>query len=366
MQNNTLQMKRAMRTALLVLLLSAVKMGKGYAQVSTWYGGSSTWTHGDGSQEAPFLIENANNLAFLSKKCSEGEHYYGVYFKLTIDINLNNKEWIPIGLYNPVLGMPNNDFQGHFDGDGHFIDNISIRTTSTAGLFGITRYADLRNIGVGGVIDVELENNICFCGGIVADATETTITNCYNTCSIRGKCNYGHQDYCSYCGGIVGRITNSCVIKDCNNLGAIESICKRCYNKACSGGIVGYIRTTQNSSYSIQIDNSYNTGVICSYSFDASSGNTRSVTLCSAGVIALIEGDNTEVSLINCRNEGAIEREGITDNYTSGSKSYYYGGIVGKSSISMTIISNCYNVGDIRYRHNLSGGYYSPKSYCYL
>ena len=42
------------------------------AQVSTWNGTHEPWTHGTGTEADPFLIENAQQLAYLAYRVNNG------------------------------------------------------------------------------------------------------------------------------------------------------------------------------------------------------------------------------------------------------------------------------------------------------
>lgn len=68
----------------------------------TWDGTAKKWTSGTGTSSDPYLIASAANLAYLSAMVESGTNYKGVYFKQTVDINLNNLEWTPIGVYSEV------------------------------------------------------------------------------------------------------------------------------------------------------------------------------------------------------------------------------------------------------------------------
>jgi len=101
-----------------------------FAQTSTWDGSASPWKNGSGSENDPYLIESAANLAYLSQQVVIGQYFVfqGQYFKLTTNINLNNIEWIPIGGRN-MQGQEsyNNQFAGNFDGNNKTISNIKVR-----------------------------------------------------------------------------------------------------------------------------------------------------------------------------------------------------------------------------------------------
>lgn len=82
-----------------------------------------------------FLITNASQLAFLSQ-AAENEMYrdYLSYnYILQVDINLKNKDFEPIG----TKKYP---FKGTFDGNGHIITNLKIKSSeNNVGLFGYVK-----------------------------------------------------------------------------------------------------------------------------------------------------------------------------------------------------------------------------------
>ncbi|MBQ3124593.1 MAG: hypothetical protein IJC09_04135, partial [Clostridia bacterium] len=161
--------------ALAMLISTAVVPMSVSADESVWGGSTdidSTW-EGEGTEESPYLITSAAELAGLAKTVYDAisttsgavdtgttgmsNMYSGTYFKLTTDINLNNKEWTPIGRF----GMR---FNGNFDGNGHIVKNLNITTTHYAmGLFGATgTNSSISDIGVENV-------NIVWKNGSAAD-----------------------------------------------------------------------------------------------------------------------------------------------------------------------------------------------------
>lgn len=93
---------------------------------------ASDWKGGDGSQENPYQIETAAQLAYLAKKVNEKDQAVdGKYFKLTDDIDLSGHYWVPIGYEH--------HFDGYFDGGGHTITGLCIEEDliyTYVGLFG--------------------------------------------------------------------------------------------------------------------------------------------------------------------------------------------------------------------------------------
>ena len=72
---------------IIVVLLLTGMMAE--AQTSVWEGKRRLWSRGEGTEDSPFLIETADNLAFLSYIVNKGVDTRGVYFELTTDIDLN-------------------------------------------------------------------------------------------------------------------------------------------------------------------------------------------------------------------------------------------------------------------------------------
>lgn len=226
------------------------KVNKDLNKFQIWNGkrvidGGWNSVKGKGTKEAPYEIENANQLAWLS--------YYtgvstcnGMYFKLINDITLNDyqvnsfnlgsqkiikvseksalidvdglNEWIPIG-------SEENPFEGNFDGNGHSIKGLYINSKEDfQGLFG---YCGKKS---------RIENvNLCFANlktsgsyiGAIAGYNMGVINKC-NAYYIRmygapfsggiaGKGNIISNSYSNswidadkdgYCGGIVGQCNN--------------------------------------------------------------------------------------------------------------------------------------------------------------
>lgn len=111
----------------------------------------TSFAAGDGSKEKPYLISEGKELAYLASEVNSGENFDGKYFQLVNDIDLNSKDWTPIGSYEEP-------FMGVFEGAGHSISNGKIETDSalgtntnyTYGIFGAiqgnTITAEVKNI----------------------------------------------------------------------------------------------------------------------------------------------------------------------------------------------------------------------------
>lgn len=84
---------------------------------------------GEGEENDPYLIEDVEDLKKLAENVKNGTDYEGKYFQLTVNIDLKNEEWTPIGtiVYTGEFGRSEERyFKGTFDGDGHQIANLTI------------------------------------------------------------------------------------------------------------------------------------------------------------------------------------------------------------------------------------------------
>lgn len=263
--------------------------------VDTWDGTAVAFTKGRGTKEEPWLIENAEQLAYLAQQVNNGTDYEREHFLLVSDLDLSGNEWTPIG-------TDGNPFWGGFDGGGHTITGMTItgKEASYVGLFGechnfTTASSYIKSVtvkganisgksfvgaiaGVGANISdcYSIENTICarrqvggVCGSLIGN-----ISGCYNsssvsgistaggimgTASYEGNVGNGVVQYCynigavtvsqqdSYVGGITGASANKYEISNCLNCGKITG----------NGKNVGGIAGSTDSNYMNFIGNCY-------------------------------------------------------------------------------------------------------------
>ena len=113
------------------------------------------------------------------------------YYVLGTDLALSGtNNWTPIG------SSSSSAFKGNFDGLGHTISNVNINSSDKyVGLFGYTDGATIKNIGV---VDASItgtggaggfgggDGGEVTVGGLIASATDTTVTNSYTSGDITG------------------------------------------------------------------------------------------------------------------------------------------------------------------------------------
>jgi len=230
--------------------------------VDVWDGSiADGFSAGDGTENDPYQVHTASELAYLSQRVNNGNDINNDYFVLCVDIDLNNIEWIPIGTYK-------NKFSGYFNGDGHTIKNLRIPellyfttimadTTSesgVAGLFGVCEnvyICDMRieNISIT-IPDKKLKN--IYLGGLIGYIyTESECKVILNNIDILSSSVVSvkslEKGTVSSIGGLIGYAflsdTSVCEIKNISsNVNCDTS------NKYSSinyvGALIGYIRGT--------------------------------------------------------------------------------------------------------------------------
>ena len=203
--------------------------------VDTWDGTAVAFTKGKGTEDDPWLIENAEQLAYLAQQVNNGTDYQWVHFRLVSDLDLSGNEWTPIGINGK-------SFWGGFDGGGHTITGMTITGDGDyVGLFGechnftaassyiksvTVKWANISGHSHVGAIAGEganisdcysIENTICaaWCVGGICGSLTGNISGCYNSSSVSGN---------STAGGIMGSASYERtvgVVEYCYNIGAV-------------------------------------------------------------------------------------------------------------------------------------------------
>ncbi len=138
---------------------------------------------GSGSKYDPYIIKTGGQLLLIKS-------YPSSYFELANDIDLDNKNWLPI-----------EKFSGNFDGAGYTVSNLRVDRNDIKyfGLFGSTT-GDIKNLTISGV---NIKNDGTT-GAVAGSAS--TITNCHVILA-QGSVLSGQTT-----GGIVG---HGKLVKDC-------------------------------------------------------------------------------------------------------------------------------------------------------
>ena len=215
--------------------------------IDTWDGTSGDLTSVTDEDSKTVTIKSGKLLAALAQSVNEGKDYSDYTIKLTKNLDLNGIEWTPIGTKGT-----SNVFKGTFDGNGATISNLKISSGSYVALFGETSGATIKDLTVTGEVSGE------DVAGIVAKATDTTITNCVSKVNVTAtdgkaagisasfggtitKCeNRGTVATAAAqpAGGLVAWC-NAAVIESCHNYGAVTAGDHGALDSAQAGGLCG-------------------------------------------------------------------------------------------------------------------------------
>lgn len=234
--------------------------------------------NGAGTREVPYLITDVNELGSVCYR-------YLAHYRLDSNLDLSGITWS-----TAVIPL----FCGRFDGNGHTIDNLSIRGLNYLGLFGVLDNGalvtglGLETVDVG---SLRLDSTGYPVGGLVAYSRLGHVSDCHVSGLVTSYC---------YVGGIVGlngsrsnRISNS--FNTCTVAGEYDA-----------GGLVGY-------NYG-ELSTSHNAGIV--------DGRSR-----VGGLVGYNDG-----AIRDCYSDGAVEGESTV------------GGLVGQNDGT---VSNCYNAGAV-------------------
>ena len=229
---------RRIFSAVIVLLAVALVFTAPAGAADAWDGTSEDGSWYSNPSDSEFTIQNGSQLYNLSKLVNAGTDFTGKTVKLGADINLNNKEWTPIGNTN----SGGKYFNGTFNGSGHTITGLKITNANGEyhGLFGyVTSGGTIQNLHVSGMIDFDDTSSSSHYAGGIAGHTSGTIENCSASVSIEVK---GSGIFiCA--GGIVGNL-GSGIIKNCYSYISGDPLVAQSSNSVTSiyaGGIAGRI-----------------------------------------------------------------------------------------------------------------------------
>lgn len=279
------------------------------AETDVWDGTiASGFAGGTGTENDPYQINTAEELAYFAKSVNGGKWYDREYIILKNNINLNDREWTPIG-------NNGNFFRGNFDGGNHTVTGMRISNSSAdyVGLFGECKRHNINSAIKNITVKNSDINGKRFVGAIVGRAEEINIENCRSIANtINSEKNVG--GICGYFGGNPGgkvsQCYNSSKVTGNDSAGGIAGIGDRCTAENCLN--TGEIKVT-----------------------------TRQDESTGGGIFGFFNDSIAYASITACVNLGKV----------SGGASF--GGIVGRTDSKSTgHISNCYYNMDV-----ITGGF---------
>ena len=285
----------------------------------------TSWYDDETTSQKTYYIRSAGQLAGLAKIVNEGNDLSGKKIILTIDVDLADMAWTPIGTTdrNATTGF----FKGNFDGQNHKIMNLKPvdpnRDDSVTGLFGcVGGNGSIRNLVIesGNVVNTG-DTAAGLVGYVASGAGETfTIDNCHVKSGVSVSVPKAYVDQAgnetrgTVAAGLLGRAygEGTLNLRNCTNAASVTGNSK-------TAGVVG----------------ACNTKVKLTVAGCTNTGNITDETFYAGGILAWAQGETVNIN--GCRNEGAV------------SSKKHAGGIVGMSSWSATHleVSNCTNTGSV-------------------
>lgn len=365
---------------------------------SLWNGNTASgFAGGDGSENDPFRIENAEQLSFFAQSVKDGELYSGKHVRLCADIRLNDETFSfepdtglvkvtdgtntaycgtgragddsgddtrfdttasTLGIWydgdgKEIMTYPGTlyalhslyFFAGSFHGAGHTVSGMYIKGN---GLFA--------NMKLGKLIGIHLQNSLIVgnhaVGSILGTASENTVTVQY--CRFSGIV-LGNADV----GGIAGNAEKNVLLSGCENSGTViggQNVggiagygygMDYCINKGNiygsknTGGIVGSGSVVDYSTNTGIVTGGNGVGGICGTIGDSAThchnlGNVYGSY--RVGGICGVYSDYEKSNVFYCYNNAAVQGEN------------YVGGIAG-----VCPVNTCQNDGDVTGKEYVGG-----------
>lgn len=238
--------KRRLAGIILIVVLLACAIGA--CLLSAFKSNLDSYAlQGSGTENDPYVISSVDELKAFRDDVNGGNAYAGKYVKLTADVDLQCKQFEPIGNTSAKA------FKGIFDGGSHTVKNFYLKkgvsVETAAGFFGYVTNGQVKNInfdnlyiyfysnagtaatsnkaagaiqviyggGVAGYADNSQISGISVIGGV--DVIGGNAGNGYASTST--SVNYGGRGGEAYAGGIVGDLCNGSRVSDCSFTGNV-------------------------------------------------------------------------------------------------------------------------------------------------
>lgn len=310
-----------------------------------WNGITTSQPHGKGTEDEPYQIGTAQEMAWLAYAVNNQMESEGYCAVLTADIDLGYCQW-------PVIGVLSSNGQraytGTFDGQGHTVSGLNITSLGgrqKLGLFGVAQDAVIENLTVRGNIDLTGVRSYdtttgYIIGGLlgsgeVKDGKGVTIRNCVSQVDVSVSFANDQKAQRAAVGGLVGRLSGSGshTLTDCRSEGRVYTAFApgACYlggsgGNGGQGGIVGFIGA------SAQLECCVNTGTVYA-------GRAAGV----GGIVGNAGDSGVTITLNQCANQGAVSNDTGGVLLRKGGT----GGIIGLAPTGSVTVSSCYNTGTV-------------------
>ena len=318
--------------------------------VSTMNFYAGLFSGGAGTAADPYKISTVRDLKYLKKYSTEGygsnsaEYFLAAAYKQTSDIDFNQTSLTPVGTQTAPFG-------GHYDGQGHSLDNFVVSIDDYAGVFGVIANGTVENLVIGNKASVTTTVSDKGAGALVGKLVAGTVSGCTNNAPVKCSATSGN----SYVGGIVGLVNNataSVSISECVNNGAVRG-------NIFVGGIAGSVNA---GSYSATVYKCINNAAVTANASNAGgiagALYKGTVNLCYGGkgvqssnyptggsIVKAFSRAGGLVGIMNNANAWVVNSSSRAFVWTTGDNTENYkaaaGGLVGYINTSGGHIVNC-------------------------
>ena len=307
-----------------------------------WNGITTSQPHGKGTEDEPYQIGTAQEMAWLAYAVNNQMESEGYCAVLTADIDLGYCQWPVIGV---LSGNGQRAYTGTFDGQGHTVSGLNITSLGgrqKLGLFGVAQDAVIENLTVRGSIELTGVKSYDMTAGYIiggvlgsGEGGGVTIRSCVSQVDISVSFANEQKAQNSAVGGLVGRLSGSGSheITNCRNEGRIYTAFEPgAYYLGGSGGnggqagIVGFI------SAGARLERCVNAGEVYA-------GRAAGV----GGIVGNAGSSGTEVTLSQCANQGAVSNDTAAVLLNKGGT----GGVLGLAAAGTVTVRSCYNTGSV-------------------
>ena len=164
----------------------------------------------DSNSDSYYEIGNAGQLFSFAAQVNRGSN--NINAVLTADIDLENRQWTPIGIYSDAYDYPRYKYTGTFDGQNHVVKNLNVHVTngSEGGFFSRGFRATVRNFGViNATVLNDMYNGESVRTGILAgEFDQCTVENVFTAGELIITTDHYQK------GGLAGE-TNQSVLRNC-------------------------------------------------------------------------------------------------------------------------------------------------------
>ncbi len=341
-----------MKKVLSVILFAAMILSLCAFNIGAAWDGTATSASlaGEGTQDSPYIVETAEDLAFLAKSVNEGNTYEGKYIVQTADIDLGGKEWTPIGFQKVNGAEVDAPFSGVYSGLGHKVTGLSITKTPTnhTGLFGYVMSGAVEagianltvegaitldgvsasNLGIGGLAGSVGKDTTAFKANVVLANCTSNVTVTLTNCSGEPRV-----------GGLTGYVFYG-KVENCVSNGKVSVTAS---NQTRAAGFVGQTNRTH-------FLNCVNNGdVYAEVTVDAKAGRSAGIaSVVTRGGVAGDEANATYTIFENCINNGAITGKGRQNVWVAGiGADFYVNNTTWPGKDARVKFINCINTGAI-------------------